>query len=252
MTDHCISIAVDPCQIKNQGVQYPTNYSKVSIVEGCPGSGKTFGSDDSIISLLGCNGQYSVIDEGTPVFVLSFNRNVIAEITNRLFEEKSDKLVKKANDTVEKRKKYLDTYHKICVSTIHASGKKTNEDLFDISSKPSSKEDFDEMYANAHLSEKLKDAVIIVDEFQDSDENQLNLIRELVDCPTFESLLVVGDDSQAIYSFRNTSPEFIIHFFDHLGIEEDDPLRKSASLSWNLRDRSRYCFQFLQTSSANS
>lgn len=67
---------------------------------------------------------------------------------------------------LEKRKKYLETYHKICVSTIHASGKKTNEDLFDISSKPSSKEDFDEMYANAHLCEKFKDAVIIVDEFQ--------------------------------------------------------------------------------------
>lgn len=208
MTD-CISIAVDPCQINNQGVQYPTNYSKVSIVEGCPGSGKTFGSDDSIISLLGCNGQYSVIDEGTPVFVLSFNRNVIAEITNRLFEEKSDKLVRKANDTVEKRKKYLETYHKICVSTIHASGKKTNEDLFDISSKPSSKEDFDEMYANAHLSEKFKDAVIIVDEFQDVLDFVYGLLVNREN--DFKHVYLYGDMNQRLEFYDK---KYIVFFND--------------------------------------
>lgn len=63
---------------------------------------------------------------------------------------------------------------------------------------------------------------IIVDEFQDTSEGQINIIREIVDCPAFESLLVVGDDSQAIYGFRNTSPEHIINFFDELDIPEED------------------------------
>lgn len=56
---------------------------------------------------------------------------------------------------------------------------------------------------------------IIVDEFQDSDMAQICLIKEFVKCPSFQSLMVVGDDSQSIFSFRGTSPEFIIHFFDY-------------------------------------
>lgn len=63
---------------------------------------------------------------------------------------------------------------------------------------------------------------IIVDEFQDSDKNQIELIKQLRDCPSFESLMVVGDDSQAIFSFRDTTPEYIINFFDILGEEGED------------------------------
>lgn len=40
--------------------------------------------------------------------------------------------------------------------------------------------------------------------------------------PTFESLLVIGDDSQAIFSFRGTSPEYIINFDQYMGEPVDD------------------------------
>ena len=63
---------------------------------------------------------------------------------------------------------------------------------------------------------------VIVDEFQDSDANQIELIKQLRDCPTFESLMVVGDDSQSIFSFRDTSPEYIINFFDVMGEDGED------------------------------
>ncbi len=63
---------------------------------------------------------------------------------------------------------------------------------------------------------------IIVDEFQDSNKGQFEIIKQLTDCPTFESLMVVGDDSQAIFGFRETSPEFIIRFFDMLEDEGED------------------------------
>ncbi len=62
---------------------------------------------------------------------------------------------------------------------------------------------------------------IIVDEFQDTSLGQINIIKEIVDCPAFKSLLVVGDDSQSIYGFRGTSPEHIINFFDELDVPED-------------------------------
>lgn len=59
---------------------------------------------------------------------------------------------------------------------------------------------------------------IIVDEFQDSNDGQLDKINRLRNCNTCRSLMVVGDDAQAIYSFRHTSPENMIHFFDKLQV----------------------------------
>lgn len=58
---------------------------------------------------------------------------------------------------------------------------------------------------------------IIVDEFQDSSQGQIELIKELKDLPTFRSLMVVGDDYQAIYGFRETSPEYIVNFEEYIG-----------------------------------
>ena len=63
---------------------------------------------------------------------------------------------------------------------------------------------------------------IIVDEFQDTSEGQINFVKQLRALPTFESLMVVGDDSQSIFGFRDTSPEYIIHFEDYMGEHVDD------------------------------
>lgn len=63
---------------------------------------------------------------------------------------------------------------------------------------------------------------IIVDEFQDTNDVQLETIRLLCSTPSFVSLVVVGDDSQSIFSFRNTSPENIINFFDKMGVKGTD------------------------------
>ena len=70
--------------------------------------------------------------------------------------------------------------------------------------------------------EKMKFKHIIVDEFQDSNAQQIKLIQELRNCPSYESLMVVGDDSQAIFSFRDTTPEFIVHFFDIMKEQGED------------------------------
>ena len=57
---------------------------------------------------------------------------------------------------------------------------------------------------------------IIVDEFQDSSDTQIEIIRKLCDTPSFKSLMVVGDDSQSIYGFRDTTPENIINFYEKI------------------------------------
>lgn len=70
-----------------------------------------------------------------------------------------------------------------------------------------------------YLEERYGFEHIIVDEFQDSNDGQLDKIKRLCACPSFKSLMVVGDDSQSIYSFRHTSPENIIHFFEKMGVD---------------------------------
>lgn len=74
----------------------------------------------------------------------------------------------------------------------------------------------------AYLSNRFFFKHIIVDEFQDSNEQQINLLKELIKLPTYQSLMVVGDDSQAIYGFRDTSPEYIIHFDKWIGQPVND------------------------------
>lgn len=53
---------------------------------------------------------------------------------------------------------------------------------------------------------------IITDEFQDTDAIQIDLIMYLANQPSFKSLMVVGDDSQSIFGFRNTTQENILNF----------------------------------------
>jgi len=63
---------------------------------------------------------------------------------------------------------------------------------------------------------------IIVDEFQDTDYPQIRLLQKLKDTPSFHSLMCVGDDSQAIFGFRHTSPEYMINFGKYLGDGNED------------------------------
>ena len=78
---------------------------------------------------------------------------------------------------------------------------------------------------------------ILVDEFQDTSLGQVMLLRRLKDyLPNFKSLMIVGDDYQAIYGFRNTSPEFFIHFEDYIGEPVVDIV-----LDYNYRSTPQIC-----------
>ena len=63
---------------------------------------------------------------------------------------------------------------------------------------------------------------ILVGEFQDSNDAQMETIRLLISADSFESLMVVGDDSQSIFGFRHTSQENILHFFEKIGVSGED------------------------------
>lgn len=62
---------------------------------------------------------------------------------------------------------------------------------------------------------------IIVDEFQDTDLPQIKILQNMKDTTCFKSLMCVGDDSQSIYGFRHTSPEYMVNFQDYFGHFDD-------------------------------
>lgn len=74
---------------------------------------------------------------------------------------------------------------------------------------------------NPHLFEELGYEHIIVDEFQDTDYPQIELLQKMVDVPQFKSLMCVGDDSQSIFGFRHTSPEYMVNFSNYFGLFDD-------------------------------
>lgn len=86
----------------------------------------------------------------------------------------------------------------------------------------------DQVLLSIELLEKNKELVskygyehLVIDEFQDTDKTQVQLIKLLMEYKDFKSLIVVGDDVQAIYSFRNTTPENIINFHKEFKNVED-------------------------------
>lgn len=78
------------------------------------------------------------------------------------------------------------------------------------------------LMTDPHYLESFGFKHVIVDEFQDTSLQQIDLVRRLTISPSFESLMVVGDDSQAIYSFRDTTPEYIINFDKYIGTDVED------------------------------
>jgi superfamily I DNA/RNA helicase len=149
----------------------------------------------------------------------SMNRNmpggVVAAITREIEGIRSDNLSKETYfDTVNCYSNEQKEY--IWETNERYSQKMVENNLIDYS---------DQQYQVLRLIDEINpDAItdtynyknIIVDEFQDSNDFQMVFISELINTAKFESLMVVGDDAQAIYGFRGTTPDNIINFEDKL------------------------------------
>ena len=64
--------------------------------------------------------------------------------------------------------------------------------------------------------------VLIIDEGQDSNEAQLEIMKILKKSKVFTTLIIVGDDSQSIYGFRDASPYNLINFDKIMGEKVSD------------------------------
>ena len=68
---------------------------------------------------------------------------------------------------------------------------------------------------------------VSVDEYQDLDDNQYRLLRQLV--ATDGNLCAIGDPDQSIYGFRGSNPEIFLHF------TQDFPSARTVPLTRNYR-----------------
>ncbi len=83
---------------------------------------------------------------------------------------------------------------------------------------------------------------IIVDEFQDTSRLEMEYVKHLKVASGMEELMVVGDDSQSIYGFRNTSPQFLIQFDTYV----NEPLIRFTDSTEILRQNKRMLTKELQ------
>lgn len=74
------------------------------------------------------------------------------------------------------------------------------------------------MSNQALVTDKYDYKHIIVDEFQDSNDFQMLLVNTLTCSDSFESLMVIGDEAQAIYGFRGCTPQNLVDFDTKMGI----------------------------------
>lgn len=74
---------------------------------------------------------------------------------------------------------------------------------------------------NPSLFEEMGYEHIIVDEFQDTDLPEIEMLQKMCETTGFKSLMCVGDDSQSIFAFRHTSPEYMVNFGNYFGRFDD-------------------------------
>lgn len=69
-----------------------------------------------------------------------------------------------------------------------------------------------QLLSNPQIAKKYSAPHLVVDEFQDTDEVQMQIIQKLIEVKGFESFVACGDDSQSIFSWRGATSDNIINF----------------------------------------
>ncbi|WP_125154839.1 ATP-dependent helicase [Clostridium rectalis] len=132
--------------------------------------------------------------------IKSFNYNAVSLIENVLIKEKGNLSIKELK---EKSFLIFDLYDKFNEKLQEKNLLQYQDQVLYLIELLEEYPELKNMYGYKH---------IIVDEYQDTDSTQVDLLHLLSKCDRFKSLMVVGDNSQAIYSFRNTTPKNILKF----------------------------------------
>ena len=161
----------------------------IEVIAG-PGSGKTRLLVHKLASLL-----YLEDVKPEQLLMLTFSRAAATEFKSRLIE-----LVGNAAYFVE-----IKTFHSYC---------------FDILGRIGKEEEFDDVIPSAieliksgdAESLKIHKSVLVIDEAQDMSNNDFELIKTLISQNEDMRVIIVGDDDQNIYEFRDSNSKYLKEF----------------------------------------
>ena len=170
--------------------QFISNREAICII-ACAGSGKTTTIINKVyymISHLKCDPEQFILT--------TFTNNAANEIINRLKSLLDPNIIDKMT---------IGTFHSIALKEIIKNSFKINDNEPDMMP-----EEFLIKYIDILDDHQFK--YIFIDEYQDINDYQYQIIKKWYE--TCNLLVVVGDDQQNIYTFRNTSIKYILNFTD--------------------------------------
>lgn len=163
--------------------------------------------------LLRSGKQIDIVDSGVV-------HKIVSSILNKYFDEVSDDKVKEMINNIslfKTSRQSLEEFKPSISKEIFEEAYNSYEEY----KEKNNKWDFDdlaiktlEMLQNdRRLLEGYKKLFkyVLVDEFQDCDEMQIDFLK-LINTDSDNSLFAVGDEDQCIYSFRGSKPEYMVSF----------------------------------------
>lgn len=193
--------------------------SKAMMVLAGPGSGKTKVLVHKIASLI-------LTEDIKPeqFMMLTFSRSAVSEFKHRLNE-----LIGTLSYDIE-----INTFHAYALKLIARVVTKENEDILNQSILEATKQ-----IKSGEVTLPLK-TVLILDEFQDINENSFELVKAIYEASERElKIIAVGDDDQCINTHAGADITFIDKFRDTFGKDEEGKnLFKQYELLTNFRSKS--------------
>ena len=177
------------------------------------GSGKTTTITARIAYLIE---HYKI--ESNRIVLLTFSKNSANQMKNKLFDLIGDNQV------------YAGTFHGLAKSLLQKFSPKTTQTLYFIDELVSMGEQWLKTYDGRKWVGKIQ--YVFVDEFQDINVSQWNMVLRML-WPGAR-LVVVGDDSQNIYTWRGSNVNFILDLDKHIKNVVDDQLNINYRSSDNI------------------
>lgn len=195
--------------------------------------------------LLKTGGNIDIIDGGIV-------HKIVSNILNKYFDEVSEDKVKEAINNIS-----LYKTSRLPLNEFKASiSKEIFEEILETYEgykKENNKYDFDDLCikvlellkSNKNLCSAYQKLFkyILVDEFQDCDEMQIEFLK-IINEGHENSLFAVGDEDQCIYSFRGSKPEYMVSFDEIFGDAKKYYLSVNYRSKQNIVESSKKLIKF--------
>lgn len=186
------------------------------------------------VKMISTNDTYNIVKKGLYTYLKDVGEDKIKEMINAIGTYKSKRYSKDSFQTSVDKEIFLKIYNDY-------ENFKESAGLYDFEDLQIRALDL--LYNNEMLLESYRKLFkyILVDEFQDCDENQIEFLQ-LMNKGNY--IYAVGDEDQCIYSFRGAYPEPMVRFSDFFDDGEKIYLEKNYRCAKSIVDLSRNIIKY--------